>query len=108
MNLFFLFAQILNTPSPYINATTFPAARFANISTLTGLIAPLLMTGAALLFGGMLLLMAYKWLTAGSDQEQVAQARNIGTYAVIGIIVVLAAYVIVKIVGFVLGIEIPI
>ncbi len=108
MNLFFLLAQIPNTPTPYINATTFPAARFGNISNLTGLIAPLLMTGAALLFGGMLLLMAYKWLTAGSDQDQVTQARNIGTYAVLGIVLVLGAYVIVKIVGYVLGIQIPI
>ncbi|HRN70149.1 MAG TPA: hypothetical protein PLS49_03095 [Candidatus Woesebacteria bacterium] len=96
------------TVTPYINPTTFPAARFGDINTLTGLMTPLLMTGAALLFGGMLLLMAYKWLTAGSDQEQVTQARNIGTYAVLGLILVLTAYVIVKIVGFILGINIPI
>lgn len=96
------------TVTPYINPSTFPAARFGDINTLTSLITPLLMTGAALLFGGMLLLMAYKWLTAGSDQEQVVQARNIGTYAVLGLILVLTAYLIVKVVGFVLGINIPI
>lgn len=105
MNLLFL---LLDTPTPFINPTTFPAARFTNLGTLINIFTPLLMVGAALLFGGMLLFMAYKWLTAGSDEDQVAQARNIGTYAVLGIIIILSAYVAVKLIGFVLGIDIPI
>lgn len=99
----FLLAQI-NIGNTAIN----PGAKLADIGTLVNLLTPLLMGGAALLFGGMLLLMAYKWLTAGSDQEQVAQARNIGTYAVLGLIIVLVAYLVVKLVGYVLGINIPI
>lgn len=100
---FFLLAQ-LDLSNPEVN----PIAKLANIGTLVNLLTPLLMSGAALIFGGMLLLMAYKWMTAGSDQEQVAQARNIGTYAVLGIVIILSAYVLVKLIGFVLGIEIPI
>lgn len=111
MNLSFLLA-VANTPTPYINPTSittvFPAARFANLGTLINILTPLLMVGAAVLFGGMLLFMGFKMLTAGSDEEQFAQARSIGTYAVIGIVIVLTAYVLVKIIGFVLGINIPI
>lgn len=99
----FLLAQ-LDLTDPDVN----PIARLSDIGTLINILSPLLMVGAALLFGGMLLLMAYKWMTAGSDQEQVAQARNIGTYAVLGLVIVLVAYLLVKIIGFVLGIEIPI
>ncbi len=107
MNLLFLLAQTL-TPTPYINATTFPAARFGDIGTLVNILGPLLTTGAVIIFGGMLLFMAFKMLTAGSDEEQVSQARQIGTYAVLGIVIIITAYLLVKIVGFVLGINIPI
>jgi hypothetical protein len=105
MNLLFL---LLDTPTPFINPTTFPAARFANLGILINILTPLLMVGGAVLFGGMLLFMAYKWLTAGSDEEQVNQARNIGTYAVLGIIIILTAYLAIKIIGYVLGVQIPI
>ena len=96
------------TVTPFINENTFPASRFANLGVLINILTPLLLTGAAVVFGAMLLYMAYTYLTAAGDPEKVAKAQQIGIYSFIGIVIVLLAYLLVKIVGFVLGVNIPI
>ena len=103
MDSLFLLAQL-----DLRNPTTNPLVQWANLGTLINILTPLATIGAALLFGGMLLLMAYKILTAGGDAEQVAEGQRIGTYAVLGLAVVIFGYLLVKVIGFVLGINIPI
>jgi hypothetical protein len=99
------------TNTPFINPTSlpgmFPAARFADISTLTNIISPLLTIGAALLFGVMMLRAAYLWLSAGDDMEKIAEAKRIMTYAIVGIIIIVSAYTLVKLIGFIFKVEIP-
>jgi hypothetical protein len=92
-------------PTPLINATTFPAARYSNIGVLLGIIGPLLVTGAGLLCGGMLLYGAYTFLTAGSNAENVTKGKNIIVWAGIGLIVVVSATLMVRIIGTILNVN---
>ncbi len=97
--------------TPFINPTSiqglFPASRFGDINTLINIISPLLTIGAALLFGAMLLRAAYLWLSAGDDMEKIAEAKRIMTYAIIGMIIIISAYTIVRLIGFIFKVEIP-
>jgi hypothetical protein len=93
--------------NPVINPTNYPSMRVGTLADLLNLIVPLATLGAVLLFGGMLVLMAYRILTAGSDADQVTKAKATATYAVFGLIVVIAAFLIVKLLEFVLGIDLP-
>lgn len=99
------------SPTPFINPSSiqdiFPAAKYTDISVLLNIITPLLTIVAALLFGGMFAKAAFMVLTAGDDQEQIGQAKQTATYAVIGIIIILSAYLIVKLIGFIFKVEIP-
>ena len=92
-------------PTPLINPSTFAPARYANINTFVNFFTPLLMTGAALLFGGMMLWAAYTYLTAGGNADKVSQAKGMIVWAIIGIIVIVSASLVVQIVGSVLGVK---
>jgi len=94
-------------PSPIINPTTFPASRFANINILLGILIPLAFIIAGLIFGSMLIVVAYTILTAAGDQEKIQKAQNTATFAVIGIVVVVVAALLVRLLGFITGIPIP-
>lgn len=96
---------------PLINPTSiqnmFPAARFTDLGTLLNIVTPILTILAVLILGGMLGRSALLILTAGDDAEKVAQARQTATYAVIGIIIIVSAYFIVKLVGVIFQVNIP-
>lgn len=104
-----MLAQI--SPTPFINPTSivtlFPAARFTDVSTLVNIIAPLATIGASLLLGGMLARAAFLVLTAGAEAEKMEEAKKTATFAVIGIIIIISAFLIVKLIGFIFKIEIP-
>lgn len=93
------------TPTNFINPTLFPAARFADIGTIMNIINPLIMLVAAFLFGGMFISAGYTFLTAGGDPEKMKKAQGTATWAGIGILVIFVAYLIVRVVSFVLGIN---
>lgn len=94
-------------PSPFINPTTFPAARFADVNTLLGILTPLVYIVEAFVFGSMLISAAYTIITAGGDKDKIAKSRSTATFAVLGIVVILLASLIVSILGFVTDINIP-
>jgi len=93
------------TPTNFINPTVFPAARFANIGTIMNIINPIIMLIGAFLFGGMFIVAGYTFLTASGDAEKVKKAQNTATYASFGIVIIVVAYLIVKLVSFILGIN---
>jgi hypothetical protein len=92
-------------PTPIINPTTFPAARFSSFGSLLNIFIPLLSMGAALIFLVMLLWGAYTILTAGGNAENVKKAQKMVTTSIIGLIIVISAYLIVKLVAFVLQVD---
>lgn len=93
----------LDLRDPDIN----PTAQLADIGTLLGIIVPLLMTVAAFIFGGMLLLTGYKIITAAGEPEKIQEARQTGTFAVIGILIVISAFLIVRLLAFMFQLELP-
>jgi len=90
-----------------IDETTFPPARVANIGTILNTILPLLILGAALLFLVMFLLAGFQWLTAGGSMDNVKKAQKTMSFAVLGLVVVVVSYTIVKLIGFILQITLP-
>lgn len=94
------------SPTPIVNATTFPVMNnFKDISSVVNLITPLLSTGAAILFLGMLFYAGYVILTAGGSAENYQKAQKIATFAVIGLLIVVLAYVIVRLLSYLLGVQ---
>jgi hypothetical protein len=66
----------------------------------------LLTTLAAVFFLINFFLGAFNWITAGGDQSKIQQARDKMVNGVIGLVVIVAAYGIVGIIGSVVGIDI--
>lgn len=93
-----------------INATTipsyFPPARyFTSIGALVNTVVPALLLIAALILLAMLFYAAYKVLTAGGNPDAITEARNTATFAIVGIVVIMLSYLIVRIVSFILGVD---
>lgn len=61
---------------------------------------------AGLIFLTQFLLGGFRWLTAGGDKGKLETAQQSLLHAVIGLIIVLAAYAIVTLIGSILGIDI--
>jgi len=94
----------LNLADPAVN----PAARIGTISTLVNVIVPILMTFGGFLFLIMLLVGAFGYLTSAGQQEQLKKAQQTLTFAVLGLVIIIASFIIVKVIGIILKVEIPI
>lgn len=86
-----------------INSTSFPAAKFSNIGILLNVALPLVMAGAGLMFLVMLLMAAFRIITHGDQPEMIKKAYSSMTYAVIGLIVVIASFLAVRVIGAIIG-----
>jgi len=95
-------------PTQIVNLTTFPARRFADIGRLVSILAPVLVIGAVLIFGGMMIMVAWKILNSRGNAEEVAKAQGTAMFAVIGIVIVISAYLFIKLLEFILGVDFPI
>lgn len=79
---------------------------FKNIGSLLTVLVQLVFFVAGLAFFFNLILGGIQWINAGGDQKAMASARGRITSAVIGLIIVVAAYAITIIIGQVFGINI--
>src|SRR3989344_3133016 len=95
-------------PTQIVNLTTFPSSRFANIGILVSILAPVLVIGAVLIFLGMMIMVAWKIINSKGNAEEVAKAQGTAMFAVIGIVVVISAYLFIKLLEFILGVDFPI
>ena len=73
--------------------------------TLGGIVG-FLTTVAALWFFIQFILAGFQWISAGGDKAAIETARNKITNALIGLIIVAAAWVIVGVIGKIMGIDI--
>jgi uncharacterized membrane protein len=90
------------------DTTTNPLARVNTISSLLNVIIPLLTIGAALIFLAMLIVGAFTFLTAGGSPEKMKKAQGTLFAAVLGIFVVVCAYLVVKLLAYFFNVQIPI
>ncbi len=86
-----------------INPTTFPAAKFSNIGMLLNVALPLIMAGAGLIFLTMTLMGAFNILTHGDNPEALKKAYSTMTYAVVGLLIVVASFIAVRVIGAIIG-----
>lgn len=77
-----------------------------NVSTLITALINALLVIAALMAFVYLVLGGLQWITSGGDKSGMEAARNKITHAIIGLIIVAAAYAIMVLVGNFLGISI--
>ena len=89
----------------FVNPTNFPSARFTDLGSITNLITPLLSIGGGIIFLVMLFYAGFTVLTAGGKTENLEKARNIATYAVIGLLVIMFGYLIVKVLAIILNVQ---
>lgn len=92
-----VFAQIDVTPSELPDITV-PQI----VTTLIRLIviAGFVISFIVLLVGGI------RWMTAGGDPKNVEGARNMVTAALIGLVIVLAAFALVRLIEFIFGVTV--
>jgi len=82
-----------------------PLAKFSTVASILNIVLPLLTTIAAIIFLFMFLFGAIRWLTSGGNPESLKKARSTFTFAVIGLIIVLLSFLIVKLLAKILGID---
>jgi hypothetical protein len=82
-----------------------PAQKLFNIGQLTSLILPLMMAGAAIIFLVMMLLGALKLMRSGDSPDGIKKAYSTIVFAVIGLFIVIASFVGVRLIGALLGIN---
>lgn len=85
-----------------IDPTSFPAAKIGKISDLMNLALPLAMTGAGLIFLFVTLNAAFSILRNGDNPDALKKAYASITYAVIGLFIVVASYLVVQLTGVIL------
>jgi len=98
-----VYAQI-NLADPSRN----PVAKFSSIGMLINVIVPLIMTVGALSFLVMLLFGAFTYLTSEGSPEKLKKAQSILLFSVVGLLLMVASFIIVRLIGYVLKVEIPV
>jgi len=93
----------LNLADPSVN----PVSRISTVSTLINVIVPLLMTVGGFIFLVMLLIGAFTYLTSAGQQEQLKKAQQTLSFAVLGLVIIIASFIIVKVIGIILKVDIP-
>ncbi|MBI5123036.1 hypothetical protein HZA75_04210 [Candidatus Roizmanbacteria bacterium] len=89
-----------------IDPTSFPAAKVAKISDIMNLALPLALTGAGLIFLVITLYAAFNILTQGDNPDALKKAYASITTAVLGLIIVIASFLAIKLLGVVLQADI--
>jgi len=94
------------------NATTLPSyypsiQYFGTIGSLVNILVSTIMVIAGIVFLAMIFYAAFIMLTSAGDPEKVAQGRNVITYGFVGLLIMLSAFLIVKVVEYFLGIDLP-
>ncbi|PIV07920.1 MAG: hypothetical protein COZ34_04685 [Candidatus Pacebacteria bacterium CG_4_10_14_3_um_filter_34_15] len=84
-----------------------PVAKFDSITSLVNLIVPIMMIIGGIITLTMLLLGAYKYLTSEGNPEKISKAQSVLIYAIIGLFLIVASFVLTKIIGFVLKVDMP-
>lgn len=84
-----------------------PIAKFDSVTTFVNLIIPVMMIGGGFITLTMLLLGAYRYLTSEGNPEKISKAQSVIVYAIIGLFLIVASFIITKIIGFVLKVDMP-
>lgn len=82
-----------------------PVAKYSSISSFTNIIIPIMMLLGGLACLAMLLLGAYRYLTSEGNPEKISKAQSVIVYAILGLFIIVASFVITRIIGSALGVK---
>jgi hypothetical protein len=85
-----------------IDANSFPAAKIGNIGQIVNLALPLALAGAGLVFLAMTLSAVFNILTHGDNPDAIKKAYASIVTAVLGLLIVIASFLVVQLLGTVL------
>ena len=100
MSLFTVYAQV-----NFADPNRFQVSRFGSVASLVNIFSPILITGGAILFLVMTLSAAFNVLTAAGSADKIAKAQKTFMFAIVGLMIVISSYLIVRLLGSVLSIE---
>lgn len=83
-----------------------PAAKFGTIGDILNVIIPFITVLGGLIFAIMLFVGAFTIITAGADPEKFKKAQKTLKFAIVGFFIVLGAFLTVKLVQFLFGINV--
>lgn len=89
-----------------IDQNSFPAAKVGNIGKIISLALPLAMTGAGLIFLFITLKAAFDILRNGDNPDALKKAYGSITTAIIGLVIVIASFLVIQLLGIVLKTDI--
>ena len=89
-----------------INQDSFPAAKVGNIGQIVNLALPLAMTGAGLIFLFVTLNAAFSILRNGDNPDALKKAYGSITTAILGLVIVIASFLVIQILGVVIKTDI--
>ena len=91
-----------------IDRSIFPPARFTTFGQLATDIVTILISVAAAVSIIFIMIAGIKFVTSSGDEKKLASATSTLTYAIIGLVVTILAFVIVRIVQYFLQSNVPI
>lgn len=85
----------------------FPPAKFGNLASLLNIFMPLTIIVGSIILLFVLIFGGYKILTAGGNPEEIKKGQQIFTTAIMGFIIIVFAYLFVRIIGRIFNISFP-
>ena len=90
-----------------VNQNNFAPAKILSVGTLMTVILPLVILVMALVFLVVLFRSAFQILTAGDNKEAVSKAQKTISFAVLGLVLVVTSFLLVRIIGMILKVQFP-
>jgi len=84
-----------------------PIAKFDSITVFVNLILPILMIAGGLITLTMLLFGAYQYILSEGNAEKIGKAQSTIVYAIIGLLLVVSSFILTRIIGYVLKVDMP-
>lgn len=99
-------SPLFGDPSSGYNDRSLEGSALQGLETIISTAIGILTTVGAIFFIVYFFLAAFKWLTAGGDSGKVQKARDEMIQGVLGLIVMVAAYGVIGLIGTIIGIDI--
>ncbi|MBI4973348.1 hypothetical protein HZC27_01930 [Candidatus Roizmanbacteria bacterium] len=85
-----------------------PVAKISSLGSILNILIPFMTVGAGLIFLMMLITGAFMYVTSGDNAEGVKKAQATMFSAVMGLVIVISAYLVAKLISWFFKIELPI
>lgn len=84
-----------------------PLAKFSDLSVILNVVIPTLVIGSGVMFLGALLYGGFTIITAGGEPKNIQKAQSIMKYALIGLLIVVLSFLMMKMIEVVLNVDLP-